>query len=76
MFRTTLTLLALSLAVGLAAQDFEPEHYKALRYRHIGPVGNRTISIAGIAGDETTYYAGAASGGIWKTVDGGLKWKP
>ncbi|HIC74297.1 MAG TPA: sialidase, partial [Candidatus Marinimicrobia bacterium] len=23
-----------------------------------------------------TYYAGAASGGIWKTIDGGLNWQP
>ncbi|MEL7003425.1 MAG: hypothetical protein AAFN93_11915 [Bacteroidota bacterium] len=23
-----------------------------------------------------TYYVGAASGGIWKTVDGGLNWQP
>ena len=54
------------------AQDI----YQQLRYRHIGPVGNRIAAVAGIAGDPHTYYAGAASGGIWKTVDGGLFWEP
>jgi photosystem II stability/assembly factor-like uncharacterized protein len=32
-------------------------------------------SIAGVPGDPTTYYAGAASGGVWKTTDGGTHWK-
>src|SRR5690242_19769390 len=47
------------------------------RFRFIGPVvGNRIAAIAGIAGDASTYYAGAASGGIWKSVDGGNRWEP
>ena len=33
-------------------------------------------SIAGVPGDPFTYYAGAASGGVWKTTDGGLRWDP
>jgi len=33
-------------------------------------------SFAGISGKPLVYYVGAASGGIWKTVDGGLNWKP
>ena len=53
-----------------------PSVYSQLRYRHIGPVGNRTTAAAGIPGDPLTYYAGAASGGIWKTVDGGIRWQP
>jgi photosystem II stability/assembly factor-like uncharacterized protein len=48
-----------------------------LSFRFLGPVvGNRVASIAGIPGDPTTYYAGAASGGIWKTTDGGIRWAP
>jgi photosystem II stability/assembly factor-like uncharacterized protein len=48
-----------------------------LAFRFLGPVvGNRVASIAGIPGDPTTYYAGAASGGIWKTTDGGHEWRP
>src|ERR1041385_3580298 len=47
-----------------------------LKYRYIGPVGNRVSAVAGVAGDPSTYYVGAASGGIWKTTDGGVHWQP
>ena len=46
----------------------------ALRYRYIGPVGNRVTSIAGVPGQPYVYYAGSASGGIFKTIDGGIHW--
>src|SRR5262245_39676207 len=49
----------------------------ALSFRFLGPVvGNRVASIAGVPGDPYVYYAGAASGGIWKTTDGGVRWTP
>lgn len=48
-----------------------PDLLRALRYRHIGPVGNRVTSVVSIPGDANTYYVGAASGGIWKTTDTG-----
>ncbi|MGH7679186.1 MAG: WD40/YVTN/BNR-like repeat-containing protein, partial [Gemmatimonadaceae bacterium] len=47
----------------------------ALRYRYIGPVGNRVSAVVGIPGDPNVYYAGAASGGIFKTTDGGINWQ-
>src|SRR5436309_9800788 len=48
-----------------------------LSFRFLGPtVGNRIASIAGVPGDPSVYYAGAASGGIWKTTDGGGHWTP
>jgi hypothetical protein len=50
--------------------------YASLRYRHIGPEGNRVSSVAGVRGDPNVYYAGAASGGIFKTTDGGVHWAP
>jgi photosystem II stability/assembly factor-like uncharacterized protein len=45
-----------------------------LAFRYIGPVGNRIIAIAGVPGDPNVYYAGAASGGIFKTSDAGAHW--
>ncbi len=51
-----------------------PAAYAALPWRHIGPEGNRFSTAAGIAGDPSTYYVGAASGGIYKTTDGGVHW--
>ena len=50
--------------------------YQRLKYRYIGPEGNRVTSVAGVPGDPNTYYAGAASGGLWKSSDGGIHWQP
>src|SRR5216110_1858334 len=50
--------------------------FAALKFRYIGPVGNRVAAVAGVARDPSVYYAGAASGGIWKTTDGGVHWQP
>jgi photosystem II stability/assembly factor-like uncharacterized protein len=70
-----LTIL-LALCGTTAAQEVTPEHYAQLEYRYIGPEGNRAIAVVGIPGHPMIYYAGAASGGIWKTTDGGLNWEP
>lgn len=66
----------LFFSIACLAQKVELSQLKSLKYRHIGPLGNRVVSVAGVAGDPLTYYVGAASGGIWKTVDGGVNWKP
>src|SRR5262245_23271940 len=55
----------------------EDKPFKGLKYRLIGPAaGGRVSRSAGVPGDPTTYYVGAASGGVWKTTDAGLTWKP
>jgi len=68
--------LATFLPAAVVAQEIEPSHYAQLKGRHIGPVGNRVSSVVGVVGDRMTYYGGAASGGVWKTRDGGLNWVP
>jgi photosystem II stability/assembly factor-like uncharacterized protein len=52
------------------------DFFDAFQYRHIGPVGNRVSAVVGIPGDPNIYYFGAASGGVFKTVDGGVHWEP
>ncbi|HKC13206.1 MAG TPA: hypothetical protein VKI41_14345, partial [Vicinamibacteria bacterium] len=49
--------------------------FGALKFRYIGPEGNRVSAIAGVPGDPSVYYAGAASGGIFKSSDGGVHWQ-
>src|ERR1700730_8975641 len=67
-----------AIGAGLLAQGQParpgPEIYSRLNWRYIGPEGNRTDAVAGVPGDPLVYYVGAASGGIWKTFDGGLHW--
>ena len=50
--------------------------FSQLKFRYIGPEGNRVSSVSGVPGDPRTYYAGAASGGLWKSSDGGTHWAP
>ena len=72
-----LALPSLALAQGAAAPArIATDSYRQLHWRTIGPEGNRFTSAAGIPGDPLTYYVGAASGGVWKTSDGGTNWTP
>ena len=68
--------LVASFGAPALAQQVDPKTYEALRYRYIGPVGNRVIAVAGVPGQPNVYYIGAASGGIFKTADGGAHWTP
>ena len=64
------SILALFLFGGIiqaVAQEITPEMFSALRYRHIGPMGNRTSAVCGEPGNSMVYYIGASSGGIWKS---------
>lgn len=77
--RALAIVAALLAAVSVEAQQpARPsvESYAPLRWRFIGPEGNRNSAVAGIPGDPSTYYVGAASGGIYKTTDGGVHWEP
>ena len=50
--------------------------FSHLEYRFIGPPGNRVSAVTGEPGNPDVYYAGAASGGVWKSSDGGFNWHP
>ena len=52
------------------------DRYASMAYRFVGPPGNRVSAVVGVPGDRNTYYVGAASGGVWKSTDGGTHWKP
>jgi photosystem II stability/assembly factor-like uncharacterized protein len=57
--------------------DKGPQALHALEYRSIGPAaGGRVSRAVGIPGDPNTYYLAAASGGVWKSTDGGRSWRP
>jgi photosystem II stability/assembly factor-like uncharacterized protein len=68
------TILSFGSLMQAQSPALTPDIYKQLRWRYIGPTGNRIIAIAGIPGNPSVYFAGAASGGIFKTTDGGAHW--
>jgi photosystem II stability/assembly factor-like uncharacterized protein len=70
--------LSVLLLTGLtSAQPFPSALYDRLEWRSIGPFrGGRVIAVSGIPGDAATYYFGAVGGGVWKTTDAGVVWKP
>src|SRR5438093_4451407 len=51
--------------------------FGALRWRSLGPNrGGRSIAVAGSVARPHEYYMGATGGGLWKTTDGGVTWRP
>ena len=60
----------------LIALNNDKPNFKNLNFRFIGPDGNRAIAISGVSSDHNTYYVGAASGGLFKTTNKGISWKP
>ena len=49
----------------------------APRFEYAGPTSDgRIAAAAAVTGKPGVYYAGAASGGVWKSIDGGATWKP
>ena len=74
--RLLFLLLFLSSSVLVHAQDLLKDNFQSHRFRFIGPEGNRAIAIIGEPGNPMVNYIGAASGGLWKTDDGGINWRP
>jgi photosystem II stability/assembly factor-like uncharacterized protein len=69
-------MLAWAVPAPATAQQVDPELLSGLSYRHIGPDGNRVISVLGEPGNPLVMYSGGASGGLFKTEDGGVRWFP
>jgi photosystem II stability/assembly factor-like uncharacterized protein len=85
-FIPLLVLLLLSGALALepttltaqrAPDAAQTSPFGALRWRNIGPPrGGRSIAVAGSSARPLEYYFGATGGGLWKSTDGGVKWRP
>lgn len=59
-----------------AAKASAPDVFSNLQFRNVSPTvaGGRVTTVAGIPGNDKVYYIGAASGGVWKSTDGGYQW--
>ena len=63
-------------ALPAKARVLDTAFVKVPSWRFVGPDGNRVIAVAGVPGEYKTYYAGAASGGLFKSTNGGIRWVP
>jgi len=61
-----------------ARPRIEPSLFENLEWRNIGPaiMGGRTTDIEGVPGNPNIVYVATASGGLWKTTNGGITWTP
>ena len=77
-------ILGLLLLTGTGSKVFsqsgekKAELLQSYSWRAIGPanMGGRVTDIDGIPGDPSTFYVSGADGGIHKTTDGGVSFKP
>src|SRR5256714_2030801 len=80
MFRSSLLLLFTFFALVVAAQSqssVDPTLFNGLRYRLVGPSrGGRVTTVTGVPSQPETFYMGVASGGLFRTTDGGVTWTP
>lgn len=76
LLRVLATVALLSPWCSPVTAQLKPDVFQALSYRYVGPIGNRVVAVAGVPGDPNIIYAGAATGGVWKTSDAGVHWKP
>ena len=62
----------------LAAQDFSMDLVKNMKPRNIGPGGmsGRVTAIDAVHSNPDIMFVGTASGGLWKSSSGGIKWEP
>jgi len=68
----------MSLLVVHAQQVDLAKQFKNLKPRNIGPAGmsGRVTAIDAVWNNPNIIYLGTASGGVWKTENGGGSWKP
>jgi photosystem II stability/assembly factor-like uncharacterized protein len=62
---------------GTAVQQYDRNLYQSMRWRCIGPFrAGRTVGATGVPGQPNVFYIGVNNGGVWKTTDYGLTWRP
>ncbi|MCU0617474.1 MAG: hypothetical protein MUD17_10395 [Gemmatimonadaceae bacterium] len=73
-----LGLSALGFAPGLVAQPLDSASVAGMRWRNVGPANfmGRLSDVVGIPGPSKTIFVAAAGGGIWKSTNNGITWRP
>lgn len=73
-----LVLLLLLAPASLFAAEEESGALPDFNWRSVGPynMSGRVADVEAVPGKSHIIYVGAASGGIWKSIDGGIRFEP
>ncbi len=77
--RLTMTLLLLCLPTGAFSQEELPKNYfQHLEWREIGPAvfGGRIPDVEAVPENPAVIYVAGSTGGIFKTTNNGVTWRP
>ncbi|MDG1715291.1 hypothetical protein [Lacinutrix sp.] len=71
-------LLFLMISISGFSQEISMDLVKNMKLRNIGPGGmsGRVTAIDAVHSNPDIMYVGTASGGLWKSTSGGIKWTP
>lgn len=76
-FVISTALVALAQPRAPMMSNVDPAFFNGLHYRLVGPSrGGRVTTVTGVPSQPKTFYMGVASGGLFKTTDGGASWVP
>ena len=77
---TTSVAVASALSLVAVAQTPTPSPFAGLTWRSIGPVNTSgridDFAVARVPGQPDAIYVGTATGGVFKSVNGGVSWAP
>lgn len=73
-----LSLALCSIPFLASAQELDLDKFEDIGMRSIGPAGmsGRVTTIDVVNENPNTIFVGTASGGLWKSVTGGMDWEP
>mgnify|MGYP001573571619 CR=1 FL=1 len=76
--KTALKLLFVLISIIGYSQELSMDLIKNMTPRNIGPGGmsGRVTAIDVVISNPDIIYAGTASGGLWKSISGGIRWDP
>jgi len=71
-------VLVATTAVATTAQQWEIDHLSDIEARNIGPAGmsGRVSDVEVVLSDPSTIFVGSATGGVFRSRDGGVTWMP
>ncbi|RIA10154.1 photosystem II stability/assembly factor-like uncharacterized protein [Flavobacteriaceae bacterium MAR_2010_72] len=76
--KKALFFMMLLASFSVLSQEFSTDLVKNMKPRNIGPGGmsGRVTAIDVVHNNPDIMYVGTASGGLWKSTSGGIKWSP